>query len=300
VLHAFLAVNVVAFSLGIVVLILGALAHRRSARPVFRTFNLLTTAAILYVFLDMVRLYSRAAQGLLGIAEPWVSAVFSGAANGLSAFAIPALAQLVVDLRPRRARAVVNGAAVAVLVALGILDDLLPGAGPTLANTAGLAALQVYGVVIVLARFRRIEDETVRGLARTFVVIVMCGLVLITAERVVGLVAALPAFLAGYNLLETLYFLALAVAVVVYALRYLFQAVPPAVSALPDTFIEKYGISPREREIVSMMLRGYGNRKISETLFISAMTVKNHIYHIYRKTGARNKVQLLNMVNSRK
>jgi DNA-binding CsgD family transcriptional regulator len=300
VLHAFLAVNVVAFSLGIVVLILGTLAHRRSGHAAFRAFNLLTTAAILYLVLDMVRLYSRAAQGVLGGAEPWVAAVFSGVANGLSAFAIPKLAQVVVNHRPGRARLVLNGAVVVVLVGLGVLDDLLPGAGPTLANSVGLAILQVTGVVVVLAGFRRIEDESVRGLARTFIIIVLCGLVLITAERVADALGKLPAVLADYNLMEVSYFLALAVVVVVYALRYLFQAVPPAVTALPDTFIEKYGISPREREIVSMMLRGYGNRKISETLFISAMTVKNHIYHIYRKTGARNKVQLLNLVNSRK
>ena len=54
---------------------------------------------------------------------------------------------------------------------------------------------------------------------------------------------------------------------------------------LPDRFIDQYGISPRECEIISMIVRGYSNRKIGETLFISAMTVKNHIYHIYRKTG---------------
>ena len=49
-----------------------------------------------------------------------------------------------------------------------------------------------------------------------------------------------------------------------------------------------------------MIVRGYSNRKIGETLFISAMTVKNHIYHIYQKTGVENKIQLLNVINSPK
>jgi DNA-binding CsgD family transcriptional regulator len=39
---------------------------------------------------------------------------------------------------------------------------------------------------------------------------------------------------------------------------------------------------------------------IGERLYISAATVKNHIYHIYRKTGVVNKVQLLNLVNNPK
>ena len=49
-----------------------------------------------------------------------------------------------------------------------------------------------------------------------------------------------------------------------------------------------------------MMARGFSNGAIAEKLFISTVTVKNHIYHIYQKTGARNKVQMLNMINSSK
>jgi DNA-binding CsgD family transcriptional regulator len=69
---------------------------------------------------------------------------------------------------------------------------------------------------------------------------------------------------------------------------------------LPDPFVQKYSISPRECEIISMIVQGYGNRLIGEKLYISAMTVKNHIYHIYQKTAARNKVQLINLINSLK
>ena len=49
-----------------------------------------------------------------------------------------------------------------------------------------------------------------------------------------------------------------------------------------------------------MMARGFSNNAIAEKLFISTLTVKNHVYHIYQKTGAGNKVQLLNMINSSK
>jgi DNA-binding CsgD family transcriptional regulator len=66
---------------------------------------------------------------------------------------------------------------------------------------------------------------------------------------------------------------------------------------LPEPFVEKFGISPRERQIVSMMIQGYSNRRIGEELFISSITVKNHIYHIYQKTGVENKIQLINLIN---
>jgi DNA-binding CsgD family transcriptional regulator len=56
------------------------------------------------------------------------------------------------------------------------------------------------------------------------------------------------------------------------------------------------GISPREREIISLVIAGKSNREIKDTLFISHDTVKKHIYNVYRKIGVRNRVQLVNAV----
>ena len=75
-------------------------------------------------------------------------------------------------------------------------------------------------------------------------------------------------------------------------------AVGHARPAATQEFVERFGISNRERDIVSMIVQGHANRIIGERLFISDRTVKNHISNIYRKTGAVNKVQLLNMVRN--
>jgi DNA-binding CsgD family transcriptional regulator len=69
---------------------------------------------------------------------------------------------------------------------------------------------------------------------------------------------------------------------------------------LPEDFVRRYGISHRESDIIEMMARGFSNSTIAEKLFISTLTVKNHVYHIYQKTGAGNKVQLLNLINTLK
>jgi len=58
----------------------------------------------------------------------------------------------------------------------------------------------------------------------------------------------------------------------------------------------RYGISPREREIISLMITGKSNREITEALYISQETVKKHIYNAYRKIGVKNRVQLMNAV----
>jgi DNA-binding CsgD family transcriptional regulator len=70
--------------------------------------------------------------------------------------------------------------------------------------------------------------------------------------------------------------------------------------ALSDTELETrcaaYGISKREQEIITLVLEGCSNRDIEDRLFISLATVKDHIYKIYKKTGVKNRVQLVNLL----
>jgi DNA-binding CsgD family transcriptional regulator len=58
---------------------------------------------------------------------------------------------------------------------------------------------------------------------------------------------------------------------------------------------DRFGLTPREREIVELICTGRTNREIAERLFISLATVKDHNYHIFRKTGVRNRVELVNL-----
>jgi DNA-binding CsgD family transcriptional regulator len=74
-------------------------------------------------------------------------------------------------------------------------------------------------------------------------------------------------------------------------------------SMLPDdfessllAFTEEHYISKRESEVVRLICRGLSNQEISETLFISLQTVKDHTHRIFVKTGVRNRVQLSNMI----
>jgi DNA-binding CsgD family transcriptional regulator len=63
-----------------------------------------------------------------------------------------------------------------------------------------------------------------------------------------------------------------------------------------ESFIEKFGISKRESEIVDEIISGRTNKEISERLFISVQTVKDHIHNIYLKTEVKNRVQLTNLI----
>lgn len=61
-------------------------------------------------------------------------------------------------------------------------------------------------------------------------------------------------------------------------------------------FSDKYGISKREIEVMELICKGMTNQEISDSLFISVQTVKDHIHHIFLKTGVKNRVQLTNLL----
>lgn len=51
------------------------------------------------------------------------------------------------------------------------------------------------------------------------------------------------------------------------------------------------GLTAREKEVLGMLARGYGNREISTKLFISENTVKNHVRNVLDKLGARSRME---------
>jgi DNA-binding CsgD family transcriptional regulator len=63
-----------------------------------------------------------------------------------------------------------------------------------------------------------------------------------------------------------------------------------------DDFCARYEISPRETDIVREICNGLSNKEISDKLFISLQTVKDHTHRIYVKTNVRSRVQLITLV----
>jgi two-component system NarL family response regulator len=54
---------------------------------------------------------------------------------------------------------------------------------------------------------------------------------------------------------------------------------------------EASALTPREREVLGLMANGLGNRAISERLFISENTVKNHVRKVHEKLQVHSRME---------
>ena len=63
-------------------------------------------------------------------------------------------------------------------------------------------------------------------------------------------------------------------------------------------FAGRFEISKREQEVILLICKGLSNQEISDALFISLQTVKDHIHRIFIKTGVKNRVQLANLIRA--
>lgn len=63
-------------------------------------------------------------------------------------------------------------------------------------------------------------------------------------------------------------------------------------STSEETKQKKFGLTPRELEIVSAVVAGYANREIAEYFKISEDTVKHHLSNIFDKLGVSTRLEL--------
>jgi ATP/maltotriose-dependent transcriptional regulator MalT len=57
----------------------------------------------------------------------------------------------------------------------------------------------------------------------------------------------------------------------------------------------KFGLSQRELQILVLLPTDEPLSTLAKSLFISESTLKTHLTHIYRKLGAKNRLQAINV-----
>ena len=61
-------------------------------------------------------------------------------------------------------------------------------------------------------------------------------------------------------------------------------------SLLPD---EPRPLTPREQEVLTLLVAGHRNKEIADRLCVSAKTVMHHTSAIYRKLGVRGRAEAI-------
>lgn len=64
-----------------------------------------------------------------------------------------------------------------------------------------------------------------------------------------------------------------------------------------DNFIEYYGLTTREKDVLFYLLEGMATKKIAKKLNISDGTAKNYVLSIFKKTNVHSRFELLTLYN---
>ena len=161
--------------------------------------------------------------------------------------------------------------------------------------------LEILVLIIALSQIfvnaKKIQDEKKQKAVLTFAYLILfifsAGIILfILADKssILGAIYLLL-FFSG-NIPPVLYWRA-------YLKKYFTAPVLQKIGLMTmKQFLDEYKISKREEEVIQQLCEGKANKEISETLFISLQTVKDHVYSVYQKTDVKNRVQLINLIQS--
>jgi len=160
-----------------------------------------------------------------------------------------------------------------------------------------MLALILWSLAVLWRRSAADRYAAVRPMSRAFAAL-MSGAYFIMLLNQLNFYA----FQLNLDILNQLSMLAVNLAFVVWLGRY-FPALRAklAEGSVADDLARlagRYDVSTREQEIIRALLLGKSNKEISEDLFISAHTVKNHLYNIYQKLGVKTRAQLQHLVHS--
>ncbi|WP_326423888.1 helix-turn-helix transcriptional regulator [Adlercreutzia wanghongyangiae] len=73
---------------------------------------------------------------------------------------------------------------------------------------------------------------------------------------------------------------------------------PSGETDLVEEFVERFGLTPREGDVLQLLLRGRSRDRIEKELVLSKSTVKTHVRHIYEKVGVKSQQELIDIAEA--
>jgi DNA-binding CsgD family transcriptional regulator len=296
--HVMILVDLLALSLGVGIIFVALLSWERSGIRWLRDLALVLVGATILLMLDILRIYETTAGWPPGPAGRTVLAVLSGTGNLVLVIAVPVFVNGITPLPPHWIRRVARPIATVLLPITGVLDEGIDLAVFHVANDLSIALLLAAAALALAIGYRSISEPETRRMVNRMMWATIATVILGRVQLAVTSFLGIALELRRVRLVQVLYYLVLIGLVFLYAAKHLFRRSGTTDLLPSQQFVDRYGISNRERDIIAMIVQGHANRLIGERLFISDRTVKNHISSIYRKTTVVNKVQLLNLVRN--
>jgi DNA-binding CsgD family transcriptional regulator len=174
-----------------------------------------------------------------------------------------------------------------------ITEERIQRFGPYLNSTLFMIVL-AYTIMAGFFLCRRLPDGDRKQAAQKFLVLLLIFLPGLYSDLFLDDIVPVqifPFLYCGYSVVFTHHFL-----------KHYYHPTPvatptPAATRMTSTadLFAQHNISPREQEIILLVLQGYSNQKIAETLFISLHTVKTHLRNIYPKFEVSSRYELISL-----
>ena len=155
-----------------------------------------------------------------------------------------------------------------------------------------LFAMFVIGSVQIAVNLKKISNPDLR---RALKLLALVMIVFIPLQTVLIILNGQWVYI---MLSRNLLYLSIHIISILFAAKYFFIQAPSIMDTITvsASFVNKYAITNREKEVIGLLLRGLSIKEVAAKMDRSFKTVNNHIYNIYQKTGAGNKIELLNLV----
>ncbi len=150
--------------------------------------------------------------------------------------------------------------------------------------------LLLYSLGITVFYFRKIKDYEIK---KVIIMIISFLLFVFLDTSIFAIKIYMSSFYSIRFWWNILFYTLWNILFIIYAFRFFKFEPSNLIDIKPnEIFLKKHNFTAREREILFIMIQGKSNQEIAQKLFISLKTVKNHVYNIYQKTGAKNRIEL--------
>lgn len=164
---------------------------------------------------------------------------------------------------------------------------------------ASLIVIVAYEIFMVLANYSEIPNKELKRASRIFAIITLSFLPFLAIEYIRPEINALKDLQVLKMFALPFYFFVINISILHWSYVYFNTPAYIAENKLTAYFVEKYGVTEKETEVIELVLGGLTYKQIAERLFISPKTVDNHVQNIYRKLQVTSKMQLFNLIRSK-